>query len=123
MEINYEGKGKEYYTLISNKNQDYQNYLHPDVELYGPLANLKGKEAVITSTGNFMKVFHSLKIRSSFGSDRQAVLVYDVDIPGISAHFPGVSLLTFEEGLIVRIELFYDGTPFSPKKKEEIFST
>lgn len=49
-------------------------------------------------------------------------MIYDVDIPGVAEKFPGASLLTFQEGLIIKIELFYDGSPFSQKKKEEIFS-
>lgn len=49
------------------------------------------------------------------------MIVYDSDIPGIAKNFPGASLLSFREGLIVKIELFYDGSRFLEKKKE-IFS-
>ncbi len=49
------------------------------------------------------------------------MIVYDVDIPGIMEAFPGASLLKFQDGQIVRIELFYDGSHFV-EKKEEIFS-
>ena len=44
------------------------------------------------------------------------MIVYDVDIPGIAKSFPGASLLSFRDGLIVRIELFFDGSRFVEKK-------
>ncbi len=122
MESNYITKAEEYYKLVGQKDAEgIKKYLQEDVEFRGPLATLKGKQAVVGATSNFMKAFASLKIRAKFGAGNQAAIVYDVDIPGVSTHFPSVSLLTFQNGLIVRIELFYDGTPFAEKKKE-IFS-
>lgn len=110
---------EEYYTEVGEKNVEaLRRYLHADVELHGPLAVLKGREAVLEATSNFMKVFKSLKIRTKFGKGDQAMVVYDVDIPGIASHFPGASLLTFRDGSIARIELFYDGSRFQEKKKE-----
>lgn len=112
---------EEYYKCIGEKNAEELNkFLHPSVEFYGPLAILKGKDAVIKATCNFMNMFRSLKIRSKFGVGEQAMIVYDVDIPGINAAFPGASLLKFHDGQIVRIELFYDGSRFV-EKKEAIF--
>ncbi|MBA3956829.1 MAG: nuclear transport factor 2 family protein [Parachlamydiaceae bacterium] len=115
-------KAEEYYKLIGEKNiEGVKNYLDPDVEFYSPLASLKGREAVAGATGNFMNAIASLKIRAKFGSEDEAVIVYDVDIPGVVNNFPGVSLLTFRNNLILRIELFHDASHFA-KKKEEIFS-
>lgn len=111
-----------YYRLVAEKNIDgIKNYLDPQVEFYGPLATLKGKEAVLGATNNFMKSFKSLAIRAKFEAGDQAMIVYDVDIPGIAKDFPGASLLTFREGMIIRIQLFYDGSRFA-EKREEIFS-
>lgn len=111
----------EYYKLVGEKNeQGIRKYLHQDVELFGPLATLKGKEAVFHATCNFMKTFKSLTIQAKFGEGDQAMIVYNVDIPGIAEDFPGASLLTFQEDLIVRIQLFYDGSRFLDKR-EEIF--
>lgn len=115
-------RAEEYYKLIGDKNAEaIKKYLHSDVEFYGPLATLKGKEAVIQATSNFMNMFKSLTIRAKFGAADQAMIVYDVDIPGIAKDFPSASLLRFHEGLIVRIQLFYDGSRFL-EKREEIFS-
>lgn len=107
-------KAEEYYKMIGEKNvEGIKKYLDSDVEFYSPLANLKGKEAVVGATGNFMKAFKSLKIRAKFGSEDQAIIVYDVDIPGVANNFPGASLLTFRNNLIVRVELFHDASHFA----------
>lgn len=113
---------EEYYTFVGNKNiEEVKKILHPNVQFKGPLAVLKGKEAVAQATYNFMSEFKSLKIRAKFGEGDQAIIVYDVDIPGIKGAFPGASLLNFQDGQIVSIELFYDASHFQ-KKKERIFS-
>lgn len=122
MDHNYAAQAEKYYTLVGEKNiEGVKQYLHPDIEFSGPLATLKGQEAVIQATSNFMKSFESLKIRAKFGSDNQAMVVYNTDIPGVAKDFPGASLLTFRDDQIIKIELFYDGSQFL-KKKDEIFS-
>lgn len=108
MEKNNIARAEEYYQLVGAKNvEDVKKYLSPDVTFFSPLASLKGKEAVIMATSHFMDALKSLTIRAKFGSDGQAMIVYDVDLPGVEKEFPGASLLTFEDGLIVRIELFF----------------
>jgi hypothetical protein len=115
-------RAEEYYRLIGAKNaEEIKNYLDSSVEFKGPLATLQGREAVVMATSNFMNSFKSLKIRAKFGAGDQALIVYDVDIPEIAKDFPGASLLTFNKGLIVKVELFYDGSRFVEKSKE-IFS-
>lgn len=114
METNIVTRAEEYYKAIGRKNiEDIKEYLDSDVEFYSPLATLKGKNSVVEATGNFTKAFKSLQIRAKFGSKDQAMIVYDVDIPGISNAFPGASLLTFRNNLIVEIELFHDATHFA----------
>jgi hypothetical protein len=122
METNHVALAEQYYKLVGEKNAEgIKKLLHPEVELYSPLATLKGKEAVFEATSNFMNMMESLAIRAKFGAEHQAMIVYDTDIPGIAKGFPGASLLNFRDGLIVRIQLFYDGSRFV-EKREEIFS-
>lgn len=116
MTISNVKKAEEYYKLIGENNvEGIKKYLAPNVRFYSPLAILEGKEAVVEATGNFMNAITALKIRAKFGAEDQAMIVYDVDIPGITNNFPGASLLTFRDDLIVRIELFHDASHF---KKE-----
>lgn len=106
-------RAERYYILVGEKNAEAINeFLHPEVEFFGPLAAHKGREAVVEATRGFMNAFKTLVIRKKFGAGDQAMIVYDSDIPGISSSFPGASLLTFREGLIVKIELFFDGSLF-----------
>ncbi|GAB4229752.1 MAG: hypothetical protein Tsb0021_07650 [Chlamydiales bacterium] len=123
MTVNIVDQAEKYYQLIGEKNiEEFKDFLDPNVEFSGPLAKLRGKDAVVEATSNFIKMFKSLKIRAKFGSGDQAMIIYDVDVPGLMEKFPGASLLSFQGGLIVRIELFYDGSHFV-EKKEEIFSS
>lgn len=113
MTTSHMAKAEEYYQLIGEKNTEgFRKYLDSEVEFHSPLATLKGKEAVAEATSNFMNAFKSLKIRAKFDSNDQAMIVYDVDIPGVADNFPGASLLTFCNDLIVRIELFHDASHF-----------
>ena len=111
--------GESYYRLVGEKNIDaIGKFLDAHVELLSPLATVKGKEEVVRATANFMKSFDSLRIKAKFGNDEQAMIVYDTDIPGIANNFPGASLLSIRDGLITRIQLFYDGSRFMVKSKE-----
>ena len=106
-------QAEEYYTWVGERNvEKIKDYLHEDVEFYGPLATHKGIDAVVNATRNFMNTFKSLSIRAKLGAGDQAMIVYDVDIPEISPTFMGTSLLTFREGKISKIELYFDGSRF-----------
>lgn len=114
---------KAYYTAYHNKDlATVGNLLHPDVQFVSPLAELKGKETVLASVQRFLKVFTSLAVREVFGSDDQAMVVYDTEFPGNVGMFPAAALLTFKEGLIARLELFFDARPHEPKRAQ-VFST
>lgn len=122
MKTNYEAIAEEYYTLIGEKNTEgIKKYLHPDVEWIGPMATLKGKEAVLQATNNFVNAIRSLKVCAKFGAENQAMIVHESDIPGVAKDFRGAALINFRDGLISRIELFYDASRLM-QKKEEIFS-
>lgn len=112
-----------YYQAMNNKDLSVlEKYLHPEVHLIGPLADLRGKEAVLNSVKNFLTIFDKLIIRAQFGSGDRAMLAYDLECPAPIGLFRGAALLTFQEGLIVHYELFYDARPFE-MKKDEIFKS
>jgi len=103
----------EYYKAMGQRDFDkLGNFLHADVQFIGPLAKLQGKEAVIEATKRFSSVFKTLKVRAKFGSNHQAMAVYDLDCPEPIGIFSSSALMTFENGLITKIELFYDARPF-----------
>lgn len=101
--------GVAYYTALGKKNiEEVKEYLHPDIQFTDPQEKVIGKEAVLQAAQGFMKVFKTLTIRAQFGSESQAMIVYDVEIPGAPKKLHAASLLTFRDGLISNIELFYD---------------
>lgn len=61
------------------------------------------------------------QISEKFSSNDKVMLALEFDCPEPIGIFRGASLLSFNDGLISRIELFYDARPFV-SKKEEIFS-
>jgi hypothetical protein len=111
-----------YYQAMSNKDLSIvESYLHPEVRLIGPMAEITGKDAVLNSVKHFLALFNKLTIRARCGDGDQVMLAYDLDCPAPIGLFRGAVLLTFQEGLIMRYELFYDARPFE-KKKDEIFA-
>lgn len=101
--------GVAYYMALAEKNiEKVSKYLHPDVQFTDPQEKLIGREAVLKAAQGFAGIFKNLKIRAPFGSEDQAMIVYEVEIPDITKKLQAASLLSFEEGLISKIELFYD---------------
>lgn len=98
-----------YYTALGEKNiEAVKEFLHPDIQFTDPQETVIGREAVLKAAKGFTAIFKALKIRTKFGSEDQAMIVYDVEIPGLSKNLQAASLLSFQEGLISKIELFYD---------------
>lgn len=101
--------GAAYYTALGEKNlEKVKEYLHPEVEFSDPQEKVMGREAVLKAAQGFTAIFKTLAIRTAFGSEDQAMIVYEVEIPGVPKKLKAASLLSFKEGLISKIELFYD---------------
>lgn len=93
-----------------------EKYLDVHVQCVGPLVKVVGKENVIEANKKFISLFKTLKIRSSFASHDQAMIVYDLECETPINSFSAAALLTFKDNLISKIELFYDARPFDIKK-------
>lgn len=106
-----------YYTALGNKNiEEVKKYLHPDIQFSDPQEQASGKETVLKAAQGFMGIFKTLIIRAKFGSEDQAMIVYDVEIPNFAKTLRAASLLSFREGLISKIELIYDTRCFVEAK-------
>ena len=102
-----------YYQAMNDKDlAGVATHLHPDVRFMAPLAELTGKEAVLEAAKRFVNLTKSLRVRAKFGSDDKAMLTYDVDFGEPIGICRTAALMTFQDSLIVRIELFYDARPF-----------
>jgi len=109
MEKDFKLIGVAYYTALGEKNiEKVKGYLHPDIQFTDPQETVTGRESVLKAALEFTGIFKNLEIRSAFGSEQQAMVVYEVEIPGLFDKLQAASLMNFQEGLISRIELFYD---------------
>lgn len=98
-----------YYTAPGLKDiEEVKKYLHPDIHFTDPQEKVIGKEAVLKAAEGFTGIFKTLTIHAKFGSEDQAMIVYDVEIPGFEKNLRAASLLSFKEGLISNIDLIYD---------------
>jgi len=105
-----------YYTALGKKNiEEVRKYLHPDIQFTDPQEKVIGKEAVLKAAQGFIEIFKTLTICAKFGSENQAMIVYDVEIPNFSKSLRAASLLSFQKELIFKIELIYDTQCFIEK--------
>lgn len=110
---------ESFYTTMGQKNVGaLEKYLHSDIELITPLSKLQGKTAYFEAVKNFVSFFEALTIRAKFANENQAMLVIDLDCPEPVGNLPTASLLTFQEGLISKIEIFHDTSPFQKVKND-----
>ena len=108
--------GQAYYTAMAEKNiADLAQYLDENVLFVAPLATVTGKQAFVETLTRFVTFFVKLTIRSTFGSHDQAMVVYTLDFPGSIGKIETAALLNIHDGLITKIELFYDARPFEKK--------
>lgn len=112
-----------YYTALGEKNiESVKKYIHTDIQFIDPLEKLVGREAFLKAAKEFSSIVKTLTIQAAFGSETEAMIVYEVDIPLLGKSLIAASLLSFQEGLISKILLIYD-THSLMEKKEAIVST
>ena len=113
---------ENYYNAMLAKDFDKMaNYLHNNVQFIGPLAEMQGKEPIVTAAKNFGGILQDIQIRSRFASHDQIMFAYDMVVPAPIGKFRAAVLMEFTDRLISKIELFYDASLFE-EKKNEIFS-
>lgn len=113
---------ESYYRKMLEKNFDAMaSFLHPNVLFISPLAELTGKNAVIDAAINLSNLLDNIEIRAKFHTGNQIMLAYDFMFTKPLGKLRAAVLMEFQDLLISKIELFYDGRPFE-HKKDTIFS-
>lgn len=105
-----------YHAMNVNDLTGMASYLHPDVQFVSPMVNVAGKESVLAAVKRFRSRLKSIIVHTKFGSELQAMLIYDVDFGEPIGVSRTAALLTFKDNLISRIELFYDARPFEKNR-------
>lgn len=110
--------GSSYYRAMSEKDlNQIEKLLHPDVVFIGPIAEFSGKEAVLGWIGAFLPRFDKLTVRGQFANENQMMFAYDVTFPEPFGRYRTASLVDIKDGLVKRIELFFDASPMTQQKK------
>jgi len=85
---------------------------HPDARLVTPMEQLAGKAAVLEASQRLLAFIQSIEVHARLGSEHQAMLTYDMNFAEPIGVCCAAALVTFQDGLIVRNELFFDASPF-----------
>jgi hypothetical protein len=119
---NHLNVAENYYHAMLQKDFDTMaSCLHQDVHFIGPLAEMRGKEPVVSAAKALSQILSDIHIRSRFASGNQIMFAYDFMFPEPIGKLRAAVLMEFTNQLISKVELFYDGRPFE-EKKSEIFS-
>lgn len=87
-------------------------HLHPQVHFKGPMAEITGREAVVGSVQRMFPILKEINIQSKFAAGNQAIFTYDFLCAEPVGSCRTAELMTFEDGQIKDIELFFDARPF-----------
>lgn len=102
-----------YYNALNNRDINaLSTYLHPQVHLISPLSEITGADAVSAAAKDFASFFNSLIVREHFEEAGRVMIVYDLDCPLPVSTLRTAVLMTFKDGLIASIELFFNPEPF-----------
>jgi SnoaL-like domain len=113
------GLAESYYNTMLAKDFDaMESYLHDNIHFIGSLAEMHGKDAVVTAAKNFGGILQNIQIRSRFTAGNQIMFAYDMVVPAPIGKFRAAVCMEFTDWFISKIELFYDGSPFQEKKSE-----
>ncbi len=110
---------ESYYNAMLAKDFDKMaSFLHDNVHFIGPLAEMHGKEPIVTAAKNFGGILQDIQIRSRFAGGNQIMFAYDMIVPAPIGEFRAAVLMEFMDRRISKIELFYDASPFQEKRSE-----
>ena len=107
------GIAEDYYKALGKKDIHLvKTFLHPEIVFSDPQESVSGKDNVLDAAERFSHIFTSMDVRSVFEKEDEAAVIYNVNISGLKNPLKAVSHLSFKDGLISKIELFYDMSGF-----------
>lgn len=91
-------------------------HIAPDVVCLAPPGPLDGAPAVRAFMEPFSRIVTRAELIAAFGDDDTALLMYDTDTVPVQGA-PGAECLTVVDGLITRIRIIFDRTPFTAARQ------
>ncbi|MDQ2680705.1 MAG: nuclear transport factor 2 family protein [Candidatus Eremiobacteraeota bacterium] len=105
--------GEEYLAAWKAKDiEGIARHIHPDIHFTSPMAQTDGREAFLASSGRMFPILKDLVVRSKFASQDQAIFTYDFICADPIGTCSTAELMTFQDGKIKSVELFFDARPF-----------
>lgn len=102
-----------YYKAMEQKDiAGVASYLHPHVQFVSPTAVLAGKGSALEAAQRYMSIVRGIRIRTRFSFDNLSMLTYDADFGEPIGICRTAVQMTFTDGLIERLELYFDASPF-----------
>jgi hypothetical protein len=105
-----------YSAMLSKDYAQMASYLHDQIHIISPLAEIQGKDAAVLADKNFGNILQDIQIRSRFSAEDQIMLAYDLTLPLPIGTFSAAVLMEFTDELISKIEMFYDARPLEDMK-------
>jgi hypothetical protein len=105
-----------YYEAVNNKDiASVAEYFHPEIQFTSPMAQLSGRDAALEAVRRLLTILKGVHVRAKFSSGDQVMMAYDFEFPDPIGVSRTAALMTFADGLISRLELFFDARPFQQK--------
>ncbi len=102
---------KQYYEWIIKKDlNNISNLLHDAIEFTGPMCTIKGKAEVFSAIAGYAKIVEDIEIIENFSNNTKVMLTYLLTFQSQKSR--AAVMLTFENNLIKKLDLYYDPTPF-----------
>lgn len=109
--------GEEY--LAAWKRKDIHtigNLVHPEIHLKSPITEVRGKQEFLKTCDNIFKMLDDVKIQAKFGSENQAIFIYEFLLKPPLGPVKTANLMTLDGDLIRSVELLFDARPFEKGK-------
>ena len=103
---------KYYAALIEKDIITAEQYIDEQIQFISPLATVIGKKKFLISIQRFIDAFDKLVIRHSCAKEDKTMFAYSVHFKPPLTLLNAAGLVTEKNGLITKIELFYDTKPF-----------
>lgn len=102
-----------YLAMASGDTDEMGSYLQVDVKYFDPLWPLEGKDQVMKAAKNLSAAVDKINVGAKFSLNDQVMLVHELIFkvtsnPETEKPLNTAVLMTFGDGLIKQIELFYD---------------
>lgn len=106
-------RAESYYRSFAGKDvAGITSLLDPDVVLVNPLAEVKGREAVVTAAKRLMETLQAIDVVARFSSGDDVMLVYDMRFAPPMSGLRAAAWMRFTGERISRIELLFDPRAF-----------